>query len=78
MADEKSEKNVTSKPQAPAAPSVERLTPPHGRRLPEPFYLVRDEVTYPQLQEKGHASLKRERGISKTNAERAGIELPQE
>ena len=54
------------------------MTPPPGKRLPEPFYFVRDEVTFPQLQEKGLAPLKRERGISKTNAERAGIELPKE
>lgn len=67
-----------AKASEPALPSVERLTPPPGKRLPEPFYLVHDEVTFPPLQEKGFAPLKRERGISKTNAERAGIELPKE
>lgn len=63
---------------APSAPQVERITPPPGKRLPEPYYRVKDELTFPQFQGKGIEPLKRVRGISKTDAERAGIPLPKE
>ena len=59
-------------------PTVEEIKPRH-KKLPEPHYRVVDEHIHPLMAEKGITEpLRRTRGISKRNAERAGIELPKE
>ena len=57
---------------------VEEINPRH-KKLPEQHYRVTDEHLPPMMADKGIATpLRRVRGISKRNAEKAGIALPKE
>ncbi len=72
-----------SKPSAPATPKLAETTvveiKPTHKRLSEPHYRVTDEHLPQMMVDKGITTpLRRVRGISKTNAEKAGIETPKE
>lgn len=75
MADQKPN-TPAPKPAPLMRPVVEEIKPRH-KKLPEQHYRVTDEHLHPIMEEKGITTpLRRVRGISKRNAERAGIELP--
>ena len=76
MADQK----PTTPGPAPAklAPTTVEEIKPRGKKLPERYFRVTEEILPGPMAEKGLAPLRITRGISQRNAERAGIEIPKE
>ena len=70
--------NTPKKSRQPAKPVVTRIRPLGGKRLPEPFVRVNDELLPPQLESRGLDPLKRTRGMTDRAAAAAGLELPKE
>jgi hypothetical protein len=68
--------DAPKKSRQPMTPNVTPIRPIGGKRLPEPYVRVEDELLPPQMEAKGLDPLRRVRGMTEKQALQAGLELP--